>query len=198
MVDKCSFKTASFLTIQDVQRYRRLLNYITLIYRNTPIKKSFSPLSCSILNLLPPLSFVPAFFQVYTLARYNELSQISIDLLKSREPIVIKSSKSKHIRSILPLPVYKPSLLGSLDPKTFISVSSYDKYKNDIIKAKRYLGLTQEIGILDCTHIFRHIEATFMSLKGIDKKLISYRLGHSNLSTTDKYIHKKSDFKFLH
>lgn len=183
------------LTIQDITRHRRLLNYIQLLYRHTSLKKSFSPLSCQILQLLPPLSFVPAFFQIYTLCRYNELAQLPIELIKSREPLIIKSSKSKHKRTVDPLPVFKYNLLGSLDPRTYISVVSYDKYKSDIKKSKRYLNLPEKIGILDCTHIFRHIEATFKFSKGVEKKQIGYLLGHSNIKTTDSYIHKLSDFK---
>jgi len=145
--------------------------------------------------MLPPLSFVPAFLQIYTLSRYNELWQILLCDIRERLPIEIRSSKSKHVRLIDPLPFYKPDLLHSIDPRTFVSVISYDKYKMDIKKVKGFLGLTQDIGILDCTHIFRHIEATFKSSRGDDHKSISNQLGHSNPKTTLKYIHKLSDFR---
>jgi len=182
------------LTIQDMNRHRRLYNYIFLLYRNTSIKKDFCPVTNQILLTLPKLSFVPCFFLSYCLCRYNELFQISIEDIKQNSSIKIKSSKSKHIKLLNSLPLYKPVLLRSIDLKTFISVVSYDKLKMDILKTCRLLDIPKQKGLLDATHLFRHIEASWLSENKVPLEQISYKLGHESNSSTSKYIHPIKQF----
>ncbi|GAI30836.1 unnamed protein product, partial [marine sediment metagenome] len=70
-----------------------------------------------------------------------------------------KSSKSEHTRTIRPFPCSDPELLRRLPAVTMINVISYDSYKISINRAKKNIALITDIGMLDVSHIWRHIEA---------------------------------------
>lgn len=194
MPSKMSRFFIASLTMQDITRHRRLLNYFQLYYRHSGFINEHSPLSLAILHSLPPLSFVPAFIQIWTGCRYNEIFQVPIDAIKTNSSFTIQSSKSKYKKEIPALKLYKPNQLRSLDPRTSVSVCSYDKYKEDIRKCKIHLDIQLPKNILDCTHIFRHIEASFYNSRGRDLKYISDYLGHGSDKTTLSYIHDMKDF----
>ncbi|GAH94775.1 unnamed protein product [marine sediment metagenome] len=69
-----------------------------------------------------------------------------------------------------------------------INVISYDSYKISINKAKKKISLGKNIGTLDVSHIWRHIEASWMSDQGIPIEEISEKMGHLCLKTTKGYI----------
>jgi integrase len=64
----------------------------------------------------------------------------------------------------------------------------------DIKKSCRLCGIPEQKNILDCTHIFRHIEASWMNAQKIPLSDISYKLGHESDKSTSKYIHPLKDF----
>ncbi|MBA7540738.1 hypothetical protein ES705_33040 [subsurface metagenome] len=173
---------------QDVHRHQDLFNYLRLMYLDGCLSAQISPISDALLNCLPTLSFVPALLQVWTLCRYNELKQISFQTIKRNEPFVINSSKSKHTRTIKPFPWYAPGKLRKLSNLTMINVVSYDSYKISINRAKKAIALNADSGILDVSHIWRHIEASWMYELGIPLEDISYKMGHLNSKTTRGYF----------
>ncbi|MBA7577307.1 hypothetical protein ES708_19156 [subsurface metagenome] len=178
----------STLTIQDMHRHRQLLNYLLQLYINAGISNQISPESSMVLGGLTNLSFVPAFFQVWTLCRYGELNQIRMEDVKSNSPFVIRSSKSKHVRTVPALPFRQPAILRQLSLQTKLNVSGYDAYSDSLARVKKILGLELLPGHLDCTHIFRHLEASWMFDQGIPISDISYKLGHLSDQTTHQYI----------
>ena len=176
-------------TQQDIHRYLKLQNYLKRLYLDTSIKNCFSPSTNLILNTLPSLPFVPALLQAWTLCRFNELKQIDINIIKKSKPITIISSKSDHCRTIDPFPITNPNQLRLLSSLTRLLVISYTQYKKAIIAAKNNINFPKKTGVLDATHIFRHLEATWLYKEKIPVEDISYRLGHINNETTLKYIH---------
>jgi hypothetical protein len=173
----------------DIYRSRRLLNYMKCYYRRYATSIGFSPSTYAILESLPSLSFVPSFFLAYTLCRINELEQVTVALLKSHQPIEIHSSKSDHIRQVPPLELFKPRDLQSVTDNTMIMAITYDSLKTSIRTCKNHLNISLPSGCLDCTHIFRHLEATHMCDQHVPLSTISYKLGHKLENTTLKYIH---------
>ena len=178
------------ISIVDITLHRRLYSYLISLFMDGCFKNQISPLSHSILGGLPSLAFVPGLLQAYTCCRYCELSQIGVHLIKTNSPFVIKSSKSDHIRSENRFSLQHPDQLRRINPATKILVISYDSYKNSIIKAKRPFKFIQIMDILDCTHIWRHIEASWQYSRGVALADISNHLGHVSHSTTQKYIHR--------
>jgi len=182
------------ITIHDIHNYRILFGIIRAHWLLYPESLNFSPITKLILNSLPLLSFVPAFFQAWTLCRYGEIKQISIRSLKKNEDIIIKSSKSDHVRSV-PLPSFLiPESLKTIKVKTKIQVVSYDSYKDSIARIIDNLDYFVFSDILNRTHIFRHLEATFLQKSGVSISDISYKLGHISDSATFEYIHKNWSF----
>jgi len=183
------YPPSTSITIHNIQSHRRLHNYLRQLYRKNKRDFDFSPEIMTILEFVPHLCFVPCFLLAYTCCRVGELKQINISDLLQGKSIKIKSSKSKHIRSVPALPIFNPILLRSIDPKTMIIVVSYDHLKNSIRQAKKRGNLPSIENILDLTHIFRHYTATWMNDHGFHIDYISEKLGHLNTETTRKYIH---------
>lgn len=183
------YNCSESITIQDVQRHRRLYNYLLLYWRNNRLSLNFPEPSDIILHYVPQLCFVPCFLLAYTCCRFGELKQIKISDILNRQVININSSKSKHTRQIPALSDFKPAIRMSIDPNTLVYVISYDHLKNTIHKAKKRGKLPPIPSALDVTHVFRHYEATYLNSKGLDIDSISERLGHLNRATTLKYIH---------
>lgn len=176
--------------IHDVQRHRRLYNYLIGYYRHNMKYPRFPIQTCFILEFIPQLCFVPCFLLAYTCCRVGELKQIKISDIRTGNPIVIKSSKSKHIRTVPALSNFRPHIRMSIDQRTLVVVVSYDHLRNAIHQAKKRAKLPRINGSLDVTHVFRHYEATCLHSKGVDIELISERLGHLSNDTTLKYIHE--------
>lgn len=177
------------ITIQDVQRHRRLYNYFIQYWRHNKRSLGFAPPVHDILSYVPCLCFVPCFLLAYTCCRVGELKQISLDDILKNNALIIKSSKSKHIRSIKPFEPWNPHLLSSINPDTMMIVVSYDHLKNSIRQAKKRANVPPIDNILDLTHIFRHLTATFLHNRGDDISSIGEKLGHLNIDTTKQYIH---------
>jgi len=182
------------VSISDIQKHRRLLNYIKLYYRRNYGSFNFSPHIYNILNSIPSLSFVPSFFLAYTLCRINELVQINVPVIKKLKPFEIHSSKSSHIRSVPGFSPYKIKTLNAVDDCTLLMVISYDSLKNSIKSSRDALNIFIPGSGLDCTHIFRHLQASFLSSQGVPIDEISYKLGHMIEKTTHQYIHKELFF----
>ncbi|MBA7664085.1 hypothetical protein ES703_72136 [subsurface metagenome] len=176
------------ISTQDVHRHQELCNYLRRMYLDCRLDIAISPISNLLLNNLPTLSFVPALLQVWTLCRYNELKQISFQSIKHNLSYSIKSSKSDHLRTIKPFPWWDPISLRRLSDSTMINVISYDSYKISINRAKKAIALTKDVGILDVSHIWRHVEASWMSDQGIPIDEISSKMGHLCHKTTAGYI----------
>jgi len=177
------------ISIQDVQAHRRLHNYLVQYWRRNHDKLDFPVETSLILRFVPSLCFVPCFLLAYTCCRVGELKQIKISDIKKRKPIIIKSSKSSHVRTVPPLEIFKPKLLRSISLKTMITVVSYDHLKNAIRQAKKRASIHMPNNSLDLTHIFRHLSATYLFNSGVDISTISEKLGHLNPETTKTYIH---------
>ncbi len=173
---------------EDVRRHQELYNYLRRMYLDCKLNKTISPISDILLNNLPTLSFVPALLQVWTLCRYGELKQISFQTIKHNLSFSIKSSKSDHFRTIKPFPWWDPLQLRRLSAATMINVISYDSYKISINRAKKRIGLVSDVSILEVSHIWRHIEASWMSDQGIPIEEISEKMGHLCHNTTKGYI----------
>jgi len=183
------YKQVMNVSMADITRHRRLYGYLITLFRNGCFRSSISPLSHDLLENISTLSFVPGLLQAWTCCRFCELKQIGIQNIMTNSPFVIKSSKSDHIRSVNRLPLQQLPQFRKLNPSTKILVVSYDSYKNSIKQARRRLQMVKIKSILDCTHIWRHFEASWKFSQGVSLANISNCLGHVSDQTTRGYIH---------
>ncbi len=185
--------------ILDMHRHRQLSGYYRQYYLRFKPLLGFSPYINLILESLPDLCFLPCFLLSYTLCRVVELDQITLPELKCHASMIIKSSKSSHIRSVLPFSKFKDPQLQAVSNKTYLMAVSYDHLKQSIKKTKHFVKTPHVPNILDVTHIFRHLQASHLLSMEIPIDEISYRLGHLLNKTTSQYIHKEffTNFKKL-
>lgn len=179
------------ISIADVKRHRLLANWLLQLYRGRGKEFNFSPLTRDIFAKLPPLCFSASFLLAYLKCRFSELSQIKITDLKNGLPFEIKSSKSSHIRHIKPFPLFKKDILLNIPNKTPVVLVSYNQLKMSIRRARAEVFKFHVPDIQDCTHIFRHLEASHLRFQKVPMIDISYKLGHLNPKTTSRYIHKE-------
>ena len=179
------------LTIESISKHRLLASYLHEYFLAYQSALSFSPLTIKLLASLPSLTFVPAFLQAYTLCRVGELKQILFTNIKENESFIIHSSKSSHVRTIPAFFRFNYSSLQRISHDTPLFVISYDHLRNSISAACRNINLPYVTGILDKTHIFRHLQASHFHFEGVDIDEISKRLGHLSNKTTYSYLHKE-------
>ncbi len=149
------------VTINDITRHRRLLNYVKMYFSRFSGHLKFAPEVYSILRSLNSLSFVPCFFLAYSCCRISELNQITVPILKSRTPFDLLSSKSSHVRSIPGFSDFKVKTLLSIPDDASLLVISYDQLKLSIKSARIKNNISLPDGKLDCTHLFRHLQASY-------------------------------------
>lgn len=171
--------------------HRLLLNYLRQYYAKNLDHLDFPPETMVILESLPDLCFVPCFLMAWSLCRYSELSQLNVGRLKARYRVTIKSSKGGHLRTIAPMREFRDSQLQSLADDAPLIVVGYDRIRSSLNSIRDHFNFRLDQDILDSTHIFRHIQATYMFEQKIPMNIISDKLGHFHKSTTLRYIHKR-------
>lgn len=119
--------------------------------------------------------------------RRNEIVNVQVeDVDLQNNLILLKETKTKKERYV-PFSDFTKELLinymgvrkkGNLFNITSSSVSDC------LVRIKKRLNLEKFHA-----HMFRHTFATYMLRKGCDLKTLQMILGHSNLSTTERYLH---------
>lgn len=125
-----------------------------------------------------------------TSCRYSEIDWVDYEDMFNGTSFLIFQPKQEKFR-------HHPALLYGVgagasdwDDTTPICVVSYDQTRGDIQRA-----LPDEIRSLshnwnDSTHIFRHLNATWMYKQGMDLVQISSYLDHKSTEATESYIHE--------
>ena len=130
--------------------------------------------------------------------RVGELSGLDIDDLNIREGLIRVRGKGKKER-ILPIGskaieaiksyMVERVLLKSKDSALFLNrrgTRLTDRgVRRIVVKYAKVLGIDRQIG----PHTLRHTFATHLLQGGADLRVIQELLGHSSLSTTQKYTH---------
>jgi len=184
------YERKTSLNTMDINKHRKLLNWFKRYYSRYGHEDLYPPATRRILEALQDLSFVPAFLLAHCCCRYSELNQIHFRHIQLFSGIEIRSTKSDNIKYVPALHRYDARYLSGLSSNTKIQIVTYDQLKLDLKQAIKSAKIPKVKGILDSTHIFRHIAASDMFDRGCDLSSISDRLGHDSNDTSKKYIHK--------
>lgn len=123
---------------------------------------------------------------IYTGMRLGELKRLQwSDIDLKRKQITVRIAKSKRFR-VLPI---HPCLLPILKPlEASGSVFDCVNLRSRFDLFKKYVKL-DDIG----WHTFRHTFASHLIISGVDVVAVSKLLGHSDLTTTQVYLHLAED-----
>jgi len=130
--------------------------------------------------------------------RVSEISELNVDDINTKEGLVKVRGKGKKER-ILPVGakaidaiksyVVEKMLLKKRDRAMFLNRSgtrlSDRGVRRIVVKYSRLIGINGQIG----PHTLRHTFASHLLQAGADLRVIQELLGHSSLSTTQKYTH---------
>jgi integrase/recombinase XerC len=130
--------------------------------------------------------------------RVSEIAELNVDDINTKEGLVKVRGKGKKER-ILPVGakaidaiksyVVEKMLLKKRDRAMFLNRSgtrlSDRGVRRIVVKYSRLIGINGQIG----PHTLRHTFASHLLQAGADLRVIQELLGHSSLSTTQKYTH---------
>jgi integrase/recombinase XerC len=130
--------------------------------------------------------------------RVSEISELNVDDINTKEGLVKVRGKGKKER-ILPVGakaidaiksyMVEKMLLKKRDRAMFLNRSgtrlSDRGVRRIVVKYSRLIGINGQIG----PHTLRHTFASHLLQAGADLRVIQELLGHSSLSTTQKYTH---------
>ncbi|MFZ6008328.1 MAG: site-specific tyrosine recombinase/integron integrase [Nitrospirota bacterium] len=135
--------------------------------------------------------------------RVSEIAGLNIDDLNTREGMVKAKGKGKKER-IVPVgnkamdslksylierKLYKKKSISDSDNALFLNRNGERltdrQIRRIVVKYARAIGIDGQIG----PHTLRHTFATHLLFGGADLRVIQELLGHSSLSTTQKYTH---------
>jgi hypothetical protein len=173
----------------DIRRHRTLVNFVRRYMAASDLPYWMSPLSYIICESVSSLSVVPCWMMAYTSCRYNELEQVDVGSVIHNTDIDITSSKGGHQRTIPNYMNLFPGIREKIHPQSLICCASYDYLCRDILRVRDDHDIDISDSCLSATHIFRHLNATWMHQSGYNLDDISYMLGHSRAETTKRYIH---------
>lgn len=102
----------------------------------------------------------------------------------SDDLVTLLREQRKHFLE-LKMALGRPSKCNLVFPSQYLTPMSPDNLSHEAKKIFRAAGLNDF-----SFHSFRHTHATFLIEQGVNFKIVQYRLGHSNFSTTmDIYSH---------
>ncbi len=130
--------------------------------------------------------------------RVSEIAELNVDDINTKEGLVKVRGKGKKER-ILPIGskaidaiktyAVEKMLLKKKDRAMFLNRSGFrltDRgVRRIVVKYSRMIGINGQIG----PHTLRHTFASHLLQAGADLRVIQELLGHSSLSTTQKYTH---------
>ena len=88
--------------------------------------------------------------------------------------------------------MYKAFDKGLNAKLTVAENAALNQTRDAIAQAGKEEGILRQ-HLLVSTHVLRHTAATRLLDAGIDIYSVSRHLGHSNVSTTDRYLHNRAD-----
>jgi integrase len=121
--------------------------------------------------------------------RYSELFDLDFNELRTKKRIKIYQGKNKSFKWHDNTYLYDSLSHLDFDFTSPIVVVTYDYIKRQIRKAKASAGLRTSTKILDDTHLFRHLTASWLNHLNCSDKEISKRLGHKDPISNQSYIH---------
>lgn len=155
---------------------------------------SNSPISIGIVKRASMYNKLALFLLMKTRLRFSDLKSLNLPKGVENEKITIKQNKTDSL-VCFNFTIYNPTL-----KIIFSKITDLNLYLNyESLRSELRWIVPREIQheLLNnnsCTHIFRHLEASFMLQNNFSKLRIAKMLGHSDITTQRVYTH---DFKIM-
>lgn len=147
------------------------------------------PLSYRLLQQVTSHALIPSTLLAVTLLRYSELTQTTPRALFQKKPVEVVQLKTKTKRRVSLYNLRDCMPLQTKELPTFLTTIGYDRLCRYIKLARSRAHISLPRPGFDETHIFRHLNASWLSHCGVPNEEISKRLGHASSSAVLSYIH---------
>jgi len=151
--------------------------------------ENISPISLTIIHRSSMYNKLALFLLAKTLLRFSDLQKLNLKTAIEQKQISIRQEKTDKIVSIdfLILSQELRNKLSSID-----DLSKHLNYESIRSELRWITPESVRSTLLDnnsSTHIFRHLEASYLHSKGFSRTKIARRLGHFDIGTQKFYIH---------
>lgn len=148
-----------------------------------------SPFSSKLVKSACAYNKLAVFLLFKTLFRWKDLEQFNLkSALENKRLIITQFKTGKKVST--EFKIYTAELYKELI--SIETISPFLHYKSTASELYRLSYRNIQPLMIDhnsLTHIFRHLEASFLSSKGFSKGHIARRLGHSDYASQVSYIH---------
>jgi len=147
------------------------------------------PISLSIINSAYPLCRLAMCLQVIYSLRLSEIHHVDLNCLLFGKSQTIIQPKTKAFKFLPSIDL--SSFIRQTDIHDNISIlpmshSSYiERFKNIVPLFVQQILIDEH----DRSHVFRHLQASFMKSQNIPLDIISAKLGHSDSQSVRAYLH---------
>jgi len=190
-----AFTIQSLIFLRD--EYESYLRFVPLFrsavadaYQSSQI----DPISFRLLSGLSGVAFIPSACLSLFALRFSELTNFSFRVLQASSVLSIYQPKTNSTKQIDNSFLYNALAGLDISEDTRLLLISYSSLRLQISLAYRRLSFVRPDDIQDFTHIFRHLSTSWLFSKGVDRAILSKRLGHASPDTVERYIRPYSSF----
>lgn len=186
--------TPKTLTDHDIQRLRRgrLRQAVEASVEDGAERGLVPEMLARLVGSIPKHVTPEVGLLVWACCRWGEITTLEIEDVQQEGQGWIWMSKVGSWRSTPRVSEEVQAQWKAVDPSVIVPYQSRRRVSDWIRRTLRERGIGTPRGILQGTHLIRHLTASVMSWQGTGRKEIARRLGHEDEATTAEYIHTKA------
>lgn len=158
---------------------------------------NFPEFSLQLVSSIHYLYKLQAFVLMKSLLRFSDAKSISLRKAVTLGHIETVTQKTKK-NIVIPFQIFEPRLESMLIALSFYpQIWDYVGLSNELRYKLRDINFPLDFGGKALTHVFRHLQASYLYSKEFPLSYISELLGDSESITKNYYIHDRKKFFFL-
>jgi len=156
-----------------------------------------NPISVSIVQRASAYNKLALFLLFKTLLRFSDLQSLNLKEIINNGRFRVKQHKN-HIMVENDFEIHseglKHLLFKIVDLKPFLH---YESLRSELARITPQSVRNVLITHHSASHLFRHLEASYLVAQCLPQQVIAGRLGHRDLSSQNSYIHTFPHFKLI-
>lgn len=185
------------LTIPQKKILGNISREINIELQHKFYSENFPEFSIQLVSSIHYLFKLQTFVLMKSLLRFSDAKQINLRKSVSLKLIKVIMQKTKK-EVIIPFNILNPSLESQLITlTTYAEIWDYVGLSNELRYKLREINFPLDFNGKALTHVFRHLQASFLFSREYPLSYISQLLGDSESVVKNYYIHDRKNFFFL-